>query len=1323
MRISQDVQKFSSLLLHGGINCLLVNATTAGVTGPAIMLYELGKAITGNLASNHIASLTNLDNLKKRLTLSNPKNLNHDLERVFRQSVIIAVEYVKILFLMEINDDIILEINLSKRDRKLFIRAIEDFFNENIKDIKRDIEYSERLPLDKSLIHDPSPFLESIINYMLSVVSIKFDIDTENRIIKFYKDNLPYCFQLAFTEALKNDDHGFKAFQIWILEDIQIHNIEMQESQHNIIEAIKSITSGNNIISSSQLNSLLKIHSENVYNHLQIFFKQNVRDTFENLAKQIKEDFKKLYLLSLNQYALTQKILELLEKLLDNTAKTTQNIIPRILTLPPFDSKIFIGREEEIYNLEKSFTESRRNIIILNGEGGIGKTTIASQYWIKNSDSYKHLIWLFCNDGIEKALYSIADKLNVSLRNDIESIEESFNSEEKLGRFIQALANLQAPCLLVLDNVNSIYDLNNQIKNLKRLSNFHILITSRVNNISEYFETKVKPLKETSALELFKKYYHGLQAQDENLLKEILKSVNYNTLIIELFSKSLQQKNIFKITYNLKDLLNDLQDKGLLLLETTNIQTDYLNFQTAKPEEILRAMYDMQSLSGNEKNILNIFSALSAEKIAYQMLVTIANPVNADLFDESLNQLFLKGWIDFDVEEKTFKISPVIQQIVLDKNKDTIFNSCLEMIKNLSKIFEDFEYYMEANGYIKHIESVTKVLKINSIETAKLAYNLSCYYTYHSRQYLYAEKMVFQILTYLKNQDIVRENEKFSCEVYMIQAEILENLGRLIEAGGFYTKARVLSEKIKVPFDKLSYAYYNTRIGKFAEAEPILFRNYTYFSNKHHNEKKIHNMYKFSLLVYNISCVMRAQERFDESIKFAKETINLYNEIGNEEFTIIAKLNYFKSLLYSNRYLDDAEIVLTEILDYFQANFENTDAYWGHLYVTMGYYYGIKGNLKDSIKNYEEGIKILNNSIGKNSNLITECNIQKCLFTWNCYKSGKIARSHLEGICKEFILDISGKIENLSESIGFFNQWLHKFLSFLFEYYNEINDSSKAIIFSKKLEELVRVTTVRAKVRTSEFVEQKISVSQKPRYKEKFDLLHSLPDDINSIKIQKFKLPFFKTFKLFAITYITTPKEIIRYVLSNDDESYAIDYTNKSIYEVCKKDGLLNANNITLYIKFFFDCVCGKNGFFYIINNLKDVPWRKDVNINIREKKAIKMIINRPNIVTNNSEFFQAENIILFRSSLFNSTIRVSISSETYGHCSMFNEKSIQFKSWEDHIFLDMVDYKKIIDAANGGEIDIINAPFYDTQGKRVVIENENDIFSNVSAQVEPNYF
>jgi hypothetical protein len=291
--------------------------------------------------------------------------------------------------------------------------------------------------------------------------------------------------------------------------------------------------------------------------------------------------------------------------------------IPRFLTKSPFMTKIFLGREDDLQNVHKQLFSGTNFLMLVNGKGGIGKTTFAAKYWQCYEEEYKHLAFLFVENGIAEGLLSLALPLGIQ-----------FNKEtttEQLEILLTTISNLKKPCLVVLDNANDLEDLNNNIIALKQHTNLHILMTSRLTECEEAETYPLDKLSEEKALELFKEHYSLIQENEHDLFLQIYEAVEGNTLLLELLAKNLNNfNNKLKKRYTLQNLVDDLQNGLTKLSQSKSINTGYqakgTGLRNEKIEVIVLAMYDLVELNEDEITLLSMLSILPAENIEYETL-------------------------------------------------------------------------------------------------------------------------------------------------------------------------------------------------------------------------------------------------------------------------------------------------------------------------------------------------------------------------------------------------------------------------------------------------------------------------------------------------------------------------------------------------------------------------------------------------------------------------------------------------------------------------------------------------------------------------------
>ncbi len=156
---------------------------------------------------------------------------------------------------------------------------------------------------------------------------------------------------------------------------------------------------------------------------------------------------------------------------------TQTNTKPATLLSPnsAADPTVFIGREEELKEIRKRLDKGG-SLMLINAEGGIGKTTLAARYWNESLNHYKHNAWLFCENGIVNALKELAPKLNVDLA--------GMDEVQQVDALKLAISAIHDDFLLVLDNANDDKEINVFRQEFEGF-HWHVLITSRCQGVLE----------------------------------------------------------------------------------------------------------------------------------------------------------------------------------------------------------------------------------------------------------------------------------------------------------------------------------------------------------------------------------------------------------------------------------------------------------------------------------------------------------------------------------------------------------------------------------------------------------------------------------------------------------------------------------------------------------------------------------------------------------------------------------------------------------------------------------------------------------------------
>ena len=363
----------------------------------------------------------------------------------------------------------------------------------------------------------------------------------------------------------------------------------------------------------------------------------------------------------------------------------------KILGKPPFAPTLWVGRQADLKNLHQQLFSGQNNgLVLVNGKGGIGKTSLASQYYHTYAEEYTHLAWVLAEPDLGAALLTLANALQVEFA-------QGMDQKARLHQLTTAMASLNKPCLLVIDNANDLDALENYYLILQACSNFHILLTSRLTKFQHLDTFPVGTLSPQAALQIFRTHYQAFDPADEADFYEIFKAVEGNTLLIELLAKNLHFFNDdMEQHYPLRQLKADLEQSLTRFSKNAEVKTTYqakgTGLRTESVEAIVLAMYDVGHLDDYEKILLAHFSLLPPESLAYAWLVELLPPPNtneAPSLSKALLRLDQKGWIDYNPQDQSFKCSPVIQAIVRDQHQESL---ATEITPLLYKLIEKLDY-------------------------------------------------------------------------------------------------------------------------------------------------------------------------------------------------------------------------------------------------------------------------------------------------------------------------------------------------------------------------------------------------------------------------------------------------------------------------------------------------------------------------------------------------------------------------------------------------------------------------------------------------------
>jgi tetratricopeptide (TPR) repeat protein len=317
--------------------------------------------------------------------------------------------------------------------------------------------------------------------------------------------------------------------------------------------------------------------------------------------------------------------------------------LPILDNLPLDKDGYLLGRKAALEELHAAL-QGQSMLTLVNGMGGIGKSTLASFYanFPKYRAAYSHCYWVAVSDltgEIEDALISaFAAALELY----------QIPKEAQLQKIEAYLSGLQGQTLLILDNANDKEKVRTALAFLRKCKT-KVLFTSRANMTNIPSQALAKLLPE-DAFTLFTHYFPAASVMPET--PQLLKNIDYHTLLTEFMAKSLAHNPVL----SLQDLVEITQqqnftDELLAYTQFTSYHTHTHGNEDAEiqPAKYLLQIFPIQNLSEQEQAILRYFSILPTEWIEMEMLLQLfaadKEKTTRLQLGQVLQSLHEKGWL------------------------------------------------------------------------------------------------------------------------------------------------------------------------------------------------------------------------------------------------------------------------------------------------------------------------------------------------------------------------------------------------------------------------------------------------------------------------------------------------------------------------------------------------------------------------------------------------------------------------------------------------------------------------------------------------------
>ncbi|MGB0839740.1 MAG: tetratricopeptide repeat protein, partial [Chitinophagales bacterium] len=452
--------------------------------------------------------------------------------------------------------------------------------------------------------------------------------------------------------------------------------------------------------------------------------------------------------------------------------------LPKELTvrLPRQNLQDIIGQRAILRELHQYLFKGKQ-VVLLNGMGGVGKTTVATTYVAEYYDKYQHIAWV--TQSGEDLVDSFIRTEGLLKHFDISLLEKK--PEEVFIELMNCFKSIESqPCLLVIDDAQP--SLEEYMDYLPTQPHWHILATSR-EYIQGFNLVTVGFLTEKQAVALFKKHYTR-QKLNEDFLRELVSNLDYHTLAIEILAKTAQR--------------NQISPQKLLTALQTDLKAGvYTSHSGKKVERLLSylcSVFEEQKLNDNEVHLLLQFACLPIRWHSYELLNEFLEFPNAELA-KVLASLRNSGLLLYQEANDRYKLHRIVGEVIVKTRGLTLdkISYLVRIITEKLAIDETKDNPIDKFVWIPFGKAILHFFEeSNQEDIVRLQNNLGLVLQQFG-DYLAAKKLLEKVV--LSEEQNFGENHFCTAISYSDLAMVLRDLGDYIGAKTLLEKAVISHEQ------------------------------------------------------------------------------------------------------------------------------------------------------------------------------------------------------------------------------------------------------------------------------------------------------------------------------------------------------------------------------------------------------------------------------------------------------------------------------------------------------------------------------------------------
>lgn len=537
---------------------------------------------------------------------------------------------------------------------------------------------------------------------------------------------------------------------------------------------------------------------------------------------------------------------------------------------------VFVGREKILQDTAELLRSGE--VVILTGQAGIGKTTIATRlaYLLKN-DFPDGVIWCDCSSSILSILHEIVQSYGEIL---------PLNATESEASQLYRTLIFDKKALFIFDNVTSSVNIELLLPNSSQSG---VIITSTYqdnsyNQIGSIF--KLDPFNDKEVNDLYNQLIApALRKESSQELKKLSQEVGNLPLALHILSKQIALKSLSP-----KKILSLMDDSSDISSLFSSLDVSYS--QLSKQTQMVLKVCSL--FGGTDFSLDSIVGATGiSEKICKHCLSTA-----------------MKYSLIVEVDEKRYAFHPILKRFLREKKISNIY------LHNIAQYYQLFicehqdneQFFTVMAPEVENIVSVIRMclkkgLEVEACELWKL---FGSYY-WHVGAWIDFKDISTQIYELAKEQ----QNYELLLSICLEEVSRLYYYdGKILEATKRAREALDISKKVKNGYWK---ALAHQRYGKLCFMQ-----------------KKIEDGLKHLLLSDNLFREMKQDENISHNDRYLSEGYILLNDFNKAKELLLNSLSSIKKVKNTMRKTIYESVIFSHlgVLEFLQKNYDDARQYF-----------------------------------------------------------------------------------------------------------------------------------------------------------------------------------------------------------------------------------------------------------------------------------------------------------------------------------------------------------------------------------------------------------